>query len=472
MPTTKRPAAKTIASKTPKVATAKKSATKRAATKKTATKAPAAKSAAAKSVTVRMYNVGFGDAFLLFFPAPERTRKVLIDCGVHASGRNPNLKMSEAVAQIIAAATEADDVPRIDLVIATHRHQDHVEGFANQLWQTVEVREVWMPWTENYRDAEARRILELQSTRAENLQTALKLISRPQRFGLNAKQVGELKSLQEFAANNLVNAKAMATLHEGFKPFAGQNKVTRRYLEYKSPQKSTFMPEILPGVTVCVMGPSRDKEIIRDMEPEHGNRDEEWFRLTMNEAAGVAQREDLVPFDETWSATLQQYNRSHRIIDAATLKKVESAGEGAELGIAVALEKAVNGTSLMLMFQIGKAKLFFPGDAQLGTWKMAMNVPEWRELMKQADFYKVGHHGSHNATPPKFINEIAGKGFKAMIPVRPVEKWKFIPKIELMAAMRKKTTKIARADRPQDDPPGNVFTRGNNDAFVETQIPI
>ena len=42
-------------------------------------------------VSVRMYNVGFGDSFLLTFPADDRPRRVLVDCGNHAAGPPPKM---------------------------------------------------------------------------------------------------------------------------------------------------------------------------------------------------------------------------------------------------------------------------------------------------------------------------------------------------------------------------------------------
>ena len=36
------------------------------------------------SVTIRMYNAGFGDCFLITIPAPDRPRRILVDCGKHA----------------------------------------------------------------------------------------------------------------------------------------------------------------------------------------------------------------------------------------------------------------------------------------------------------------------------------------------------------------------------------------------------
>jgi beta-lactamase superfamily II metal-dependent hydrolase len=105
-----------------------------------------------------MYNIGFGDCVLLTFPAPERPRKILIDCGVHFMGRNKEQPFDEVLNQLIEDIKE-DGVPTLDLVIATHRHQDHVSGFANEVWNDVDVREVWMPWTENYEDKQAVEIL-------------------------------------------------------------------------------------------------------------------------------------------------------------------------------------------------------------------------------------------------------------------------------------------------------------------------
>ncbi len=56
-----------------------------------------------KSVlTVRMYNVGFGDCFLLIFPAPERPRKVLIDCGVHPAGQPKPVPFPQVVEAVVA----------------------------------------------------------------------------------------------------------------------------------------------------------------------------------------------------------------------------------------------------------------------------------------------------------------------------------------------------------------------------------
>jgi beta-lactamase superfamily II metal-dependent hydrolase len=444
--------------KTTKKPTAKKAAAKTAA-KKGAASNPA-KTAPGK-VTVRMYNAGFGDAFLLIIPAKDRDRKVLIDCGVHASGRNPKLSISELVKKIVEDVTE-DETPRIDVVIATHRHQDHVEGFREALWAKVEVGEVWMPWTENRKDPVATEIRDTQGKIASKLEETLKKkLLDPQKLGLSRAKIKEMKELLDFIWNSLPNAKPMDTLHEGF---AGGVKVRRRFLPYKTRRKNSFETDLLPGVIIHAMGPSRDPEVIRDMNPPKGKS---YLRL-MESLLDAG--EQYVPFRDEWVLDADEFNNANNMLTPNEIKKIRNVGDGSEFGVAVKLEDAVNGTSLMLMFQIGKAFLLFPGDAQWGTWESAKNDSEWFRLLEKTNFYKVGHHGSHNATPKEFVTDILKENFLAMVPVRPIKRFKRIPRTPLIDALRNKPGKVVRSDKPDlADPP--EFKRVN-DVFVELEIPI
>src|SRR5262249_46000549 len=63
------------------------------------------------------------------------------------------------------------------------------------------------------------------------------------------------------------------------------------------------------------------------------------------------------------------------------------------------LDKQMNNTSVILLFQIGKKKLLFPGDAQFENWQYALGQKKYRSLLASVNLYKVGHHGSLNATP-------------------------------------------------------------------------
>lgn len=406
---------------------------------------------ASKHVRIRMYNVGFGDCFLLFIPTKSGERKILFDCGTHFQSKGSR-RAGEVAGMIVEDARDADGVSRIDVVVGTHRHQDHVSGFENEVWEEVEVREVWMPWTEDAEDPDGRRILDKQSKKALQLAMAV------EKFGLGA-------AVEAMALNSYTNEKAMRTLHEGF-----ADDPERCYLPYKERARNTFKRKFLPGVTVHVLGPSRDPEVVRDMEPE----DDETFRRLLESSPGRDGGPDL-PFHRDWSLTPKKFAAAakHLSLTQSEMKKLKGMAESDAFSIAVALEKAVNGTSLMLMLHIGDAYLLFPGDAQWGTWNAAMQDGEWRTLMEKTTFYKVGHHGSHNATPETFVRDILGKKFAAMVCTGPSSNKHFgdIPLPELLTQLRKKSKKVVRSD-VADVPDPKTNCKRQEDLFVEMKIPF
>jgi beta-lactamase superfamily II metal-dependent hydrolase len=403
-----------------------------------------------KNVTIRMYNVGLGDCFLLRFPAEEREHKVLIDCGVHMSGPGP-YKMDQVVERIVDDVRDEDGVPRIDIVIVTHRHADHVVGFESDRWGEVEVSEVWMPWTEHPTDPEARKIRDKQSKKAKAIRAALAAMSAP-------------VHLMEIVDNSLTNAKAMETLQRGFK---GKTKI--RYLPPKKRTEQSFLTDALPGVTVHAMGPSRDPEVIRDMDPPKGGA----FELRMAAASGGGgggNGHGLFARGFELQGDALQVQLDAFKMTARDLKSLEKVAEEDPFAVAVQLDKAVNGTSLLLMFEIGRAHLLFPGDAQWGTWQNALGDPEFRELLEKTNFLKVGHHGSHNATPRAFIEEIIGKNrFTAMVCTKETKKFKKIPLTSLLDAIGERSgNRLARSDQQ-----GTVkgFKR-KDDVYTETTIAV
>ena len=427
-----------------------------------------------KGVRIRMYNVGFGDCFLLTFPDPQRPRHVLIDCGFHSYGPPPT--GLDAVVKAVIDDVTVGGRAAIDVVIATHRHKDHVFGFENARWKKVAVSEVWMPWTEHPTDAEARRIREAQSKKATALKKAL---DRMKRLGI----LGAVKHARASAVlsnSQFTNQEAMATLHRGF-----DGRAVRAFLpEGKAitfPQRRES--QSLPGVVVHILGPGRDRQIIRDMNPPKG----ESFLRFAGSAAG--EEGGRPPFDlKRWSFSPQRGTgpvakdplftwldrcvagrergpapgplppSGDRTFAAAWIRRLglsadvvrglEEASSDDEFAAVVALEAAVNGTSLLLAFEFDRHLLVFPGDAQWGTWKQALDNPASRDILSRATFYKVGHHGSHNATPREFVEKVARKGLlsDAMVSTKATKKWHDIPRKPLLEELENLGVAIARSD--------------------------
>jgi hypothetical protein len=309
-----------------------------------------------------------------------------------------------------------------------------------------------MPWTEHPTDPEAQRIRQAQASLAAAL--AADLAVNPAVEELEA----DAGVSHYLALNALSNEQAMDTLHHGF---SGQP--CRRFLPEADSADTRLITNTLPGVTVHILGPARQEDIIRDMDPPEA---QSYLRLAMarSDAPGVPEA-----FGTRWvvdAPALKLSAEDERTIHDLHLRTAEA--------LAVALDKAVNGTSLMLMLVIGDLHLLFPGDAQWGTWKAVLDNPDRRRLLSKTHFYKVGHHGSHNATPVAFVEEVltdteSDRQLRsAMVSVRPRPQWQNIPRQPLLEKLGTRIGAIARSD-VTDDQPG--FTR-QADWYVEILLPI
>jgi beta-lactamase superfamily II metal-dependent hydrolase len=401
-----------------------------------------------------MYNMGFGDCFLLTLPSAQgRPRCILIDCGKHKlSTKGP--KLAAIVPQVLSDVTY-EDGPAIDLLIVTHRHEDHVSGFALPGWEGVRVGEVWMPWTEHPTDPEARRICEKQSTSASKAVNALAAL---------ALDPAEADYLLSYAGNNLTNAKAMNLLHGGF-----QGAPPRRFLpEPNAPEGEPIRLAALPGVEIYVLGPSRNPDVVRDMDPPS----HEAYHFAGDTSAN---NDSLPPFGPEWRHTRATYPAGASIPEDFTEDTEKHIGEIFEepaLELLVALEKAVNGTSLILLFHIGRQWLLFPGDAQWGSWNEILANPRWQTLLKRLTFYKVGHHGSHNATPVSFVENYLNEDARVMIPTGEVKKWPMIPRPSLLTDLAAKNLRVARSDQEPAEPFQATLDANGDVLFIDTVLDI
>ena len=101
--------------------------------------------------------------------------------------------------------------------------------------------------------------------------------------------------------------------------------------------------------------------------------------------------------------------------------------------LALNLDSYTNNTCLAFAIEFISSKkvLLFPGDAQFSNWlswqKLTWELPgqggskekiTTKDLLERTVFYKVGHHGSHNATLKKHgLEMMTSSDLVAMIPV-------------------------------------------------------
>jgi hypothetical protein len=341
-----------------------------------------------RSVDIITYQVGFGDCFLLRFhyAGGARPRAVLIDFG---STKEADFKLAEVAREIAK-----DSGGKLDVVVGTHRHKDHVHGFAvnksgagpGKVIADLEPSAVVLPWTEDpkaqpdavrptkkygaHGPAFAARLLDMQA-----LAGAIELQARVHKF---AEERPLRKALQALGENNLGNASAMKNLREMGK---------RRYYAYHGMELR--LARELPGVKVHVLGPPTLEQTTA-IEKQRARAEDEFWHFqahTMTEALdapllfpGAAELRD--PVNGRWLRRRLRTARAEQL-----------------LSIVRALDHALNNTSLILVFEVGGRKLLFPGDAQYENWMHALGQPWVTKLLAGVDVYKVGHHGSLNATP-------------------------------------------------------------------------
>jgi len=429
-------------------------------------------------VMVRMYHVGFGDCFLLTIQG-ERSHRVLIDCGTHSGTllKDSDPTFEECVAEIVTdikklAATDPEDCkgPDLDVVVVTHRHRDHVHGFSfHDLWRDVTVGEVWMPWVENLRDPMARGIRDKQEDSARVAFHALKSLSASLRGAsgsdpLAAKRVKQVDEAIDIVYNSTNNAKAFEQLR-GKHGFTG-NGAKARYLPrtgFRPDRLGTAeLDKVLPHTVVHVLGPSHDARVIKNLDPPAGAG---YLRL-LGTKEGLesleCERTDEcaaapIPFEGSWTAEEDDYGFDESpLVD---LRALCARALDSPLQIAYRIDNALNGTSLVLLFEIGDVKLLFPGDAQWGTWQVILEDERTAKLLDRLTLYKVGHHGSHNATPREFVEKKLKQSTEAaLVSVAKTSYgggWTEIPKDELVDALKERTL-VLRSDKDTRDKPDNV----------------
>jgi hypothetical protein len=229
-----------------------------------------------------------------------------------------------------------------------------------------------MPWTENPWNVEARAIRDAQLRLGRQL--------------FEAATDGRFRALVE---NSLPLEDAIHTLQAGF-----GGSPTRRFFSNEQSDGQPFTTDALPGIVVHVMGPSRQGRAARAMNPPSGR----------NYLATAAASERLNPFLAHWRSA--DPGRRLRDEDRRTIEGVSASDSRDDLALAAALDRALNETSLMLLFQLGRAHLLFAGDAQLHSWRNAASNPHWRESLERTNFHKR-LHDTRELSPKSSLADMA-----------------------------------------------------------------
>jgi hypothetical protein len=459
--------------------TAKKTIARKSAGKSASKSAPGAAVTPASGyrAKVRMYRQGLGDCFLISLPRTDGSNRpfyVMIDCGVVLGTSDPGTIMTQVMDNIVAVTGG-----EIDLLIATHEHWDHLSGFVQakpSFDKLTKVGQVWLAWTENPDDQLTQK---LKKEKGQALAALRMGLSQMQLAG-DSDGVAELGGILEFfgAAKGPTTADALDNVRAKAKPSKPR---------YCLPTD----PPVVPAGTNArfyVLGPPYDEKMLRKINPSATNKETYGlalgsFQMFMDGAGtALAAVDDGRPFDQQYEIPFA-YAQSAPEFDffrknywqpgnAApdAWRRIDADWLGGASDLALQLDSLTNNTSLVIAIELpGGDVLLFAADAQVGNW-LSWQDRSWTvdgktvtgpDLLNRAIFYKVGHHGSHNAT-------LKGQGLEemknlrvAMIPVdhdmAVKKRWGKMPLDELVAALNQQAKGVVlRVDKPKPATTENV----------------
>lgn len=401
-------------------------------------------------VKIRMYRQGHGDCFLLACKKEDGSPfYMLIDCGVwNGSQVDDELTIDKIVASIEEATGGA-----IDVLLITHEHEDHVNGFGatddagEDCWRNISIGEVWLAWTEDGSDAEANAIrkrfndtlvaltniavspLAASHDRDERLELVRELValhSGETDISKLAISLGDLGASgartksSEDKIKGISNKRLMKKMR-----VCAENGV--RFLDPKSKKPNSHSS--IPSLKFFVLGPPRKLELLLSLNP----KSKEEFKVGIDRSSEALARafsadpDDVVasrPFNPRYGTPISHlaqgsstyssfFEKHHGFKDKKAggeeWRRIDDDWLDTAEALAMRLNNEVNNTSLVIAIQLPNTEkvLLFSGDAQRGNW-ISWSDLSWeqddgqeltaKELLGRTVFYKVGHHGSHNAT--------------------------------------------------------------------------
>lgn len=356
---------------------------------------------------VRIYNVGFGDCIYVGIPDSGRTFHLLIDCG--NSGETALLR--QAVADVRSRLRDPEGgETRLDLLVVTHPHKDHLSGFDPAWFRGLAVGQIWLSAFMKEDHPQAEKSFRLQ---ALGMQCAKALTAEAHNLNLSAAD-------QMMLNLNITNPRALDALRnppgvegETIAPQAPRLYVSRDQFAGQDEANLKKAGLSLEQGAMCFRGFRDQNTVLRVLAPEW-DIDGSYLGKTADQHFGLLARaadtEGAASSPNSARPSPQPTN-----ISSSDFRRLCGGLLYSNLAFIEMADELRNQTSVVLLLEWRGRRLLFTGDAEWkgepvapnkdnASWDIMLEKDKnFGHLAKPLDFLKVGHHGSVNGTP--FVKE-------------------------------------------------------------------